>query len=136
MDYDSIRPAFWEDCEVPAEIYRIASGSVADCVWSKSTEPGETPLSAGCRHLAREGTPFSYQNAHVVERNGSIVGMLLAYPLHLDTEDPEEDPVLTPYAALEEDNSFYISGLTLFPEFRSGGVGTRLLFLKEPDSLR
>ena len=37
------------------------------------------------------------------------------------------DPVLAPYAALEDIGSFYISGFALYPQYRGLGMGTRLL---------
>jgi len=37
--------------------------------------------------------------------------------------------VPAPYMKLEQPNSFYISGMALFPEFRGRGVGTRMLEL-------
>ena len=45
--------------------------------------------------------------------------------------EPEEDPVLAPYSKLEENNSYYICGIALFPECRNQGVGTKLMELAE-----
>jgi ribosomal protein S18 acetylase RimI-like enzyme len=51
--------------------------------------------------------------------------------MHVDSSDFESDPVLMPYSRLEEDNSYYICGMAMFPEHRGRGIGTRLLALAE-----
>ena len=43
----------------------------------------------------------------------------------------EIDPVLAPYSKLEEDGSYYLCGMAMFPEFRGRGYGNRLLGLAE-----
>ncbi|MFQ5551552.1 MAG: GNAT family N-acetyltransferase, partial [Gemmatimonadales bacterium] len=46
-------------------------------------------------------------------------------------EEEESNPVLAPYSKLEEDDSYYICGMALFPEHRGRGIGSRLLALAE-----
>ena len=76
---------------------------------------------------------FSYSNCTVAERNGEVIGMLVAFPVEPDPDvsDPDEevDPVLKPYSELERPGSFYICGMALFPEYRGEGLGTGLLDL-------
>ena len=59
------------------------------------------------------------------------MGMLVAFPMHVDPTEEETDPVLAPYSRLEVDNSYYICGMALFPQHRGTGMGTRLLALAE-----
>ena len=126
-----IRPARKEDCATIAALYSIASDGVADYIWSKLAEPGEELLDVGRRRYEREDSVFSYRNCTVVEIDGKVIGMLVAFPMHVDPSYEETDPVLAPYAKLEEDNSYYICGMALFPDQRGGGVGSRLLALAE-----
>jgi ribosomal protein S18 acetylase RimI-like enzyme len=127
------RPARKEDCRTIAELYRISSDGVADYIWLKLAEPGEEHIEVGERRYAREDTVFSYRNGTVAERNGEVIGMLVAFQVEPDPDvsDPDEevDPVLKPYSELERPGSFYICGMALFPEYRGEGLGTRMLEL-------
>lgn len=132
MDNQDFRPARKEDCATIAALYSISSDGVADYIWSKIAEPGEDILDVGRKRYEREGTAFSYESCTMVESDGEIVGMLVAFPMRVDpSEEEETDPVLVPYSKLEEDNSYYICGMALFPEFRGRGIGSRLLALAE-----
>ncbi|HTS52710.1 MAG TPA: GNAT family N-acetyltransferase [Burkholderiales bacterium] len=126
MQY-SIRPAQRSECHRIAELYRISSDGVADYIWTKLARPGEDILDVGRRRYEREGTPFSYENCKLVEVQGSVVGMLVAFPMEVDDEHEETDPVLVPYSVLEEDQSYYICGMPVDVEHRGKGIGTRLL---------
>ena len=125
------RPARKADCGVIARLYRISSDGVADYIWTKLAAPGEDILDVGRRRYEREDTLFSYRNCTVVEVDGHVAGMLVAFPMHVDPNYVESDPVLAPYSALEEDDSYYICGMALFPEYRGQGIGTALLALAE-----
>ena len=127
------RPARKEDCRTIAELYRISSDGVADYIWRKLAEPGEEHIEVGERRYAREDTVFSYRNCTVAERNGEVIGMLVAFPIEPDPDlsDPDEEvnPVLKLYSELERPGSFYICGMALFPEYRGEGLGTGMLEL-------
>lgn len=125
------RPATKADCGKIAALYRISSDGVADYIWTKHAAPREDILEFGRKRYEREGSAFSYENCTVVEIDGQVAGMLVAFPMYVDPSAVEDDPVLAPYSKLEEDNSYYICGMALFPEFRGRGVGTRLLSLAE-----
>lgn len=130
MNEAILRPATPADCRVIAQLYRISSDGVADYIWSKMAEPGEDILDVGQRRYERRNTAFSFENCTMIEASGRPLGMLSAFPMHLDPAappDPDPDPVLAPYADLEEDESFYICSVALFPEFRGQGYGTRLM---------
>jgi ribosomal protein S18 acetylase RimI-like enzyme len=128
----------------------MSSGGVADYIWSRLAEPGEALLDVGRRRYEREDTPFSYRNCQVVQCGDDVVGMLVAFPTESGDEprgEPDEpgagdaggsgepeDPVLAPYAALEDPGSYYVCGVALFPEYRGRGIGSRLMALAEQDA--
>ena len=123
----SIRPARKSECRRIAELYRISSDGVADYIWTKLARPGEDILDVGRRRYEREGTPFSYENCKMVEVQGSVVGMLVAFPIEVDHEYKEPDPVLVPYSVLEEDQSYYLCAMAVDAEHRGKGIGAQLL---------
>lgn len=126
------RAATHADARVIAELFQIASEGVADYIWSTLEGPeyeGLDLLERGAKRYLREGVDFSYQNCDIADLDGVPVGMLHAYVMGDDVGiAPDDiDPILRPYAELEEPRSLYISGLALFNEYRGSGVGTRLL---------
>lgn len=129
-DYE-LRPAAQTDCRTIAELYSVASDGVADYVWSKAAAAGEDPLDVGQRRYEREDSVFSYRNTTVVQHGDEIVGMLVAFPMIVDQDYVEEDPVLAPYSELEEPHSYYICAMAVVPEHRGRGIGRRLLELGE-----
>ena len=131
MVEEKIRPATKGDCASIAALYSISSDGVADYIWTKLAADGEDILEVGKKRYEREGTAFSYENCVVVEQNSEVIGMLVAFPMHVDPEEVEHDPVLMPYSKLEEDNSYYICGVAMFPANRGRGIGTSLLSLAE-----
>jgi ribosomal protein S18 acetylase RimI-like enzyme len=124
---DTLRPARKSDCRRIAELYRMSSDGVADYIWTKLAAPGEDILEVGRRRYEREGTLFSFQNCKLVERDGQVIGMLVAFPMKVDSEYVETDPVLVPYSVLEEDESYYICGMAIEAAQRGRGLGTQLL---------
>ncbi|MDX1516253.1 MAG: GNAT family N-acetyltransferase [Woeseiaceae bacterium] len=131
MTNAAFRPAVRSDSATIARLYSISSDGVADYIWTQLAEPGEDVLDVGRRRYERENTPFSYQNCTIVDCDGEVAGMLVAFPMHVDPSFREADPVLAPYSLLEEDDSYYICGMALFPQFRGRGIGTQLLELAE-----
>ena len=123
----SIRPAHKSEARRIAELYKISSDGVADYIWTKLAQPGEDILDVGRRRYEREGTPFSYENCKMVDLQGSVVGMLVAFPMEVDEEYEETDPILVPYSVLEEDQSYYICGMAVDEEHRGRGIGAGLL---------
>jgi len=123
----SIRPARKAEAQRIAELYRISSDGVADYIWTKLAQPGEDILAVGQRRYEREDTPFSYENCKMADLRGSVVGMLVAFPMAVDEEYEETDPILAPYSALEEDQSYYICGMAVDEEYRGRGIGAGLL---------
>ncbi len=136
----TFRPATRRDSHEIAELFRIASGGVAEYVWSTlaSEYPGLTPLEIGTRRYARDEDAFSYKNCTVAELGGGVIGMLHAFPMD-GGPAPEKagepmDPVLEPYAKLEVPGSYYISGMAVFPEYRGKGLGARMLKIAKQEA--
>lgn len=130
------RPARKSECGAIASLYSIASDGVADYIWSTLAQPGEELLDVGRRRYERENSVFSYHNCTVATLGETIVGMLVAFPMIVDEDaEPETDPVLRPYSKLEEDQSYYVCGLAIFPEYRHQGIGTRLMALAETQAI-
>jgi len=132
-DIITYRVAEKSDCPDIASLFSMASDGVADYVWTSQAETGESGLDVGIRRYMREDAVFSYRNCLMAALSEKIAGMMLAYPMHVDPDmdENEIDPVLLPYARLEEDNSFYISAMAVFPEYRGKGIATEFLRLAE-----
>ena len=77
----AFRLATTSDSRKIAELFRIASGGVAEYVWSTLAPeyPGLTPLEIGARRYARDEGAFSYINCTVAELGGGVIGMLHAF---------------------------------------------------------
>lgn len=128
MTEAKIRSAKRQDSATIAELFLISSDGLAEYIWSKVAEAGESPLQAGARRYARDGVAFSYQNCGLAEIGGAIAGMAHGFPMDADpSAEPETDPVLRPYGELEDYGSLYLSGVAVFPEHRGHGIGTKLM---------
>jgi len=127
----TIRPAVKSECRTIAELYRISSDGVAEYIWTKMAQPGEDVLDVGQRRYEQEDSVFSYRNCWMADWKGKTAGMMIAFPMEIDEEYVESDPVLAPYSKLEEPDSYYICGMAVFPEYRGSGIGTKLLSLVE-----
>jgi len=132
MNGVTFRAAAKTDSRTIARLYSISSDGVADYIWTRLAEPGQDILDVGQARYEREGTPFSYRSCTIAEVAGEIAGMLVAFPMWVDANaPPEEDPVLAPYSRLEEDASYYVCGVALFPAFRGQGIGSHFMSLAE-----
>jgi ribosomal protein S18 acetylase RimI-like enzyme len=129
------RAAKREDSRQIAELYRLSSDGVADYIWTKLAMPGEDILDVGERRYESEDSVFSYKNCSIVEVDGVIAGMMAAYPMVLGDITADEDPVLAPYSRLEEDNSYYICGVALYPEYRDRGLGHQFMALAKQQAM-
>lgn len=129
-----LRGARKEDARDIARLFRVSSDGVADYIWSKLAEPGEDLLDVGTRRYERDGTDFSYQNCHLLWQDGEVLGMLHAYLMQVDPGYVEEDPVLKPASELEEDGSYYVSGVAIHEPHRGQGLGKLLMARAEEDA--
>ncbi len=125
----TIRDAVVADCRDIAALFLISSDGLAEYIWSPLVQRGETPLDAGERRYARRQTAFSFENCQVATERGRVVGMVHAFPMERDPDFDIEsvDPVLRPYAELEDYGSLYVSGIAVYDGFRNQGIGSRLL---------
>lgn len=124
----SLRPARREEAPDIARLFLISSDGLAAYIWggdSKVTRPLE---DIGAARYAREGVAFSYQNCLLATRGQDVLGMVHAFPMQArEANDVESDPVLRPYAELEDPGSLYISGLAVYPQYRRQGIGDALM---------
>lgn len=133
MDQDKttdtiIRAARRGDARDIAELFLISSDGLATYIWSRLAEPGQSLEEVGAARYARDGVAFSYQNCEVVEADDDVIAMAHAFVMDpRDPDDVEDDPILKPYAELEDPGSLYLSGLAVRPEFQGQGLGSQLL---------
>lgn len=119
------RPARAEDAAAIARLLLISSDGFAAYAWGLLAKPGEPLEAAGRRRHARTGVPFSGENAAVAEQDGAMVGMAHAVPIGVsDAPSEEPDPVLRPYAELEEPGSLHLAGLAIDAPYRGLGIGS------------
>jgi len=111
-----------------ARLFLISSDGLAAYIWSRHVREGEPIEAVGSARYARTGTAFSYENCLLATQGDRTVGMIHAFEMpEADGDESEPDPVLAPYAALEDPGSLYVSGLAVHAPFRSGGIGGALL---------
>lgn len=125
-----IRAARKSDAGDIARLYLISSDGFAAYIWSRHQTPGMTLEDVGCARYGRSKSEsdYSYENCTIAECDGAVVGMMHGYSMHVpEGGNSESDPVLRPYAELELDRSFYISGLAVFEKFRGQGIGAELM---------
>jgi ribosomal protein S18 acetylase RimI-like enzyme len=123
-----IRPAGTNDCTEIARLFLISSDGLAEYIWSRFAEPGETAEQAGARRYARVGVPFSFENCSMATDGQRVVGMVHSFPMDLDPDSvPESDPVLRPYSELEDYGSLYVSGIAVHEDWRNRGIGRILM---------
>jgi ribosomal protein S18 acetylase RimI-like enzyme len=117
-------------------LYSAASDGVADYIWTQLAEPGEDILDVGARRCARKDSQFSYTNCTMAESNGEVAGMMVAYRMEDNPQPaPDMDPVLRPYAILEQPGSYYICGIAIYPHYRNHGMGSRFIDIAQRDAL-
>ncbi len=130
-----IRSARKDDSAAIAALFRMSSDGLVDYIWSRMDDGSGRPLlETGRARYEREGVAFSYQNCIVAERDGAVIGMVHCFPMESPSgadNEPNPDPVLAPYAALEDYGSLYISGVAMVPQHRKKGIGSLLLAAAE-----
>jgi ribosomal protein S18 acetylase RimI-like enzyme len=129
------RPATIDDANVLAELINYAGEGMPLYLWSQMAEPGEAAWDVGRRRAAREERSFSYRNATIIEHDGQCAGCLIGYEI---PDNPEAIPsdmpaIFVPLQELENlaPGTWYINVLAVRPQFRSQGLGTKLLALAE-----
>lgn len=131
-----IRAATKKDALYVAALADMAGHGLPSWVWSQACVKGQSVIEVGRARAMRENADFSYRNAHMLEQDGEIAGMLLGYKEpdtfdDLDTSGLHE--VFRPMAELEAEapGSWYVNMLAVFAECRGRGLGMRLLGLAD-----
>ncbi len=133
----TIRPATDEDARDIASLIAISSDGVAVIEWAEAAAAeGVEPIDIGERTYRNPDGDYSWRNCTVIEKDGKVAGMLLAFGMPAgEARDPDQRPtsdnvnVFAPYMYLEEPDSWYVCGVALYPEHRGQGLGTRLMQL-------
>jgi ribosomal protein S18 acetylase RimI-like enzyme len=127
-----IRPATKRDALTIAALADIAGHGIPCWAWSQSRAEGQSVFEVGRGRAMRDEGAFSHRNAHVVEVDGEVAGMVLGYrqPDPYDVSDLAELPEpFRPVVELEAEGpgSWYVNMIAAFPEYRGHGLGKRLL---------
>lgn len=123
-----VRTAGREDAAAIARLFLISSDGLARYIWGRLAAPGEALADVGARRYARTGTAFSFENCLLASVDGTVIGMAHAFPMPVRVAgESEDDPVLAPYAALEDAGSLYLSGLAIDEKHRGRGIGGVLM---------
>ena len=134
---NTIRTATRDDAREIAKLIAISSDGVAEIEWHEEADIEHCdPLDIGERTYQNPQGDYSFNNATILEINGEVAGMLLAFgmpkaePRNTENRPAADDEnVFAPYIYLEEPNSWYICGVALYPQHRGHGLGTRLMDL-------
>lgn len=127
-DNNDIRWAQKEEARDIARLFLISSDGLAAYIWSRIGDSSGSLEDIGTARYARTGTAFSFENCLVVTESDNVIGM--AHAFEMPEDDPptrEEDPILRPYAELEDPGSLYLSGLAVVETRRGSGVGSQLM---------
>lgn len=125
----SIRPATSHDAIHIVALTDMAGEGLPALLWSQRAKPGESPIEIGRTRAMREEGAFSFRNARIAERGGVIAGLVLGYPLIGGDDVSDVPPPLRGLVELEVEAAghWYVNVLGVYPEFRSLGIGGRLL---------
>ena len=129
----TFRPATLDDAAVLAELINYAGEGMPLYLWGEMVQPGEAAWDVG--RPAREQGSFSYRNATIIEHNGQCAGCLIGYEIP-DNPEPIPDDMPAMFVPLQElenlaPGTWYVNVLAVRPQFRSQGLGTKLLALAE-----
>ncbi|MEX1109008.1 MAG: hypothetical protein WEC00_08870 [Dongiaceae bacterium] len=99
-----LRAARRGDCVDIARLFLASSDGLAEYIWAPHVDGRGSLITVGTARYAREGVAFSFQNCIIAECDGHIAGMMHSFPMDepADGAAPEADPVLRPYAELED----------------------------------
>jgi len=132
----SPQPAKKADVPHLVRLYIMATGGLMDAVYADLV--ADTPLETLLEwRFTQVGTVKSYEHCLIAQQNHLVAGMINAFPIGRLEEAPSDARLaaeglhyLAPAQELLhqiEGNSYYISAVAVYPEFRGGGIGRRLL---------
>jgi ribosomal protein S18 acetylase RimI-like enzyme len=126
-----IRAARLSDATHLAALVDIAGEGLPAVLWQQRAAPAQSPFEIGRARAMREEGGFSYRNAHVIEDDGEVAGVLVGYPLDEDDDaDLSDVPELVRgLIDLERQVAgfWYVNILAVYPEHRGRGLGSGLL---------
>ena len=127
-----IRAARRADASEMVALIDCAGHGMPLWVWQGMKSDESSVLEVGRKRAMREEGGFSYRNAHIIEGDGSVMGMLIGYPIDdpYDMGNLEETPeAFRPLVELEAQvpGSWYVNVVAVHAEHRSRGLGSRLL---------
>lgn len=127
-----IRDATPQDAEDLARLIDLAGAGLPLYIWDGLRGADQTPLQFGALRAARDEGSFSYRNAMVAEREGTVAGMVLGYrqPDPYEVGDLGDVPeVVRPLVQLEAEapGSWYVNALATYEKFRGRGIAFALL---------
>jgi len=133
MTEPTLRKASPADALALAELMDQAGEGIPAWLWAQEAVEGQSSLDMGMARARRSEGAFSYPNATVLEYQGQVAAMLVAY-LQPDAFDVEKEldgapDFLAPIIELEclAPGSFYINAIAVYPRFRSQGFGSLLM---------
>jgi ribosomal protein S18 acetylase RimI-like enzyme len=128
-----LRSATADDVPALARLTAMAGDGLFDALY-ENTIPGVPTHGVIERRLLRTGTTKSFENCWVAALLNEVVGGLNAYPIDAEEADPanpllraDRRYLLEPFKHLHVPGSFYLSTISVFPEYRGQGCGVKLL---------
>lgn len=125
-----IVPARRADTQHIAALIDQAGEGIPEAIWADYTQSGQSPMAFGAERAGSDEGNFSWKNVQLLNEDGRVKGMLLAYRL------PEGAPDMTDLHPLEVTlvelealvpGSYYINAVAVYPDARGVGHGTRLM---------
>lgn len=132
------RKAYPEDCRRLAELDVMAADGAADFLFHGLGDNQSTAdLIADSFEKDANPQSYSWQNAIVAEVNGNVIAMALAFPARYHGIGEQERAYFPAerlahfedFFSARVDNSFFLDGLAVEPEFRRRGIASHLLEL-------
>ena len=134
-----VRKATPEDAPLLVRVVDMASDGVVPSLWSEMAPSGMDGSTVGRALVEAEEGEFSYRNAFIAERDGTVLGGLIGYilpatPLPVGPDVPEAFVEIEQLARLVPGH-WYINFMAAVPDGRRQGVGTALLIEAEEQAL-
>jgi ribosomal protein S18 acetylase RimI-like enzyme len=139
------RPATQADVPHLARLYIMATAGLMDAVYADLM--ADAPLEKLIEwRFTQTGSIRSYEHCLIAQEDSEVAGMMYAFPIGR-LEDAPSDPRTTQEGlgflapAIEllhqiDRSSYYISAVAVYPEFRGGGIGRRLIAAAALDAQR
>ncbi len=129
----SIRPAQVSDIPHLAYAFLEASGGLGEAVYG-GVIPGRTTNLIVEHLFSRPGAPTAFSNGFVAENESKVLGSIHAFPMDAMGGGPA-DPLVpddrkylfSPFEHMHAEGSYFIVAVAVYAEFRSSGIGSRLI---------